>query len=216
MDSYAAALEGSRSAVVGSHTLRLPDGMDACRSGDCLGGMVTADAMLEYARPYGAVMALCNGGGIRAALPAGDISRGHLLAMLPFGNTLVLRDYSGEQLRQALEHGAGQEGAKGPRLLQAAGLRYVIDGSRPAGQRIVKAEVIDAQGKAVLLDPNMRYGVILPDYMARGGDGYAMLGGGQPLPSPEPLDVDIVEAYIRNHSPLPMPITGRITRTGLH
>lgn len=216
VDSYAAALEGYRSAVVGSHTLRLPDGMDACRSGDCLGGMVTADAMLEYARPYGAVMALCNGGGIRAALPAGDISRGHLLAMLPFGNILVLRDYSGEQLRQALEHGAGQEGAKGPRLLQAAGLRYVIDDSRPAGQRIVKGEVIDAQGKAVPLDPNMRYGVILPDYMARGGDGYAMLGGGQPLPSPEPLDVDIVEAYIRNHSPLPMPITGRITRTGFH
>ena len=66
------------------------------------------------------------------------------------------------------------------------------------------------------LDLKARYGVILPDYMARGGDGYAMLEGGQPLPSPEPLDVDVVEAYIRNHSPLPMPTAGRITREGLH
>lgn len=216
VDTYAKTLDSYRNVIVGSHSLRLPDGMDACRSGDCLGGMVTADAMLEYARPYGAVVALCNGGGIRAALPPGEISRGHLLAMLPFGNILVVREFSGEQLWQALEHGAAEEGAKGPRLLQAAGLRYVIDGSRPVGRRIVKAEVTDAHGDAVALDLKARYGVILPDYMARGGDGYAMLEGGQPLPSPEPLDVDVVEAYIRKHSPLPMPTTGRITREGLH
>lgn len=213
IERYTAALETFRKDVVGSRLPgQLPDGMDACRTGECLGGMLTSDAMLACAGPYGATIALCNGGAIRAALPEGRITRGDLLTMRPFGNLMVLREYSGEQIRQALEHGVAGEGGRGPRLLQVAGLRYAVDARRPAGKRIVRAEVTDEHGRAAPLDPGRRYAVVLPAYLARGGDNFAMLRAGRPLPSPEPLDVDLVEAYLRAHDPLPLPAAGRIAR----
>lgn len=213
VNRYTATLESFRSEVVGScPASNIPDGMDACREGECLGGMVTTDAMLACARPYGAVMALCNGGAIRAALPEGRITRGDLLTIHPFGNMMVVREYSGEQIWEALEHGVSGEGGRGARLLQVAGLRYTVDARRPAGRRIVRADVLDEQGRAAPLELKARYGVILPDYLARGGDGYEVLEKGRVLPSPDPIDMDVVEAYLRAHNPLSLPETGRILR----
>lgn len=211
--SYTASLASFRRDVVGHRQAgNLPDGMDACRTGECAGGMLTTDAMLACARPCGAVIALCNGGAIRAALPEGRITRGDLLTMHPFGNMMVVREYSGAQIWEALEHGVSGEGGMGPRLLQVAGLRYAVDARRPAGSRIVRADVVDEHGKAAPLSLKARYGVVLPEYLARGGDGYEVLKDGKALPSPDPIDVDLVEAYLRTHDPLPLPATGRIVR----
>ena len=154
---YAASLDEFRNHKVGSHHLSLPDGMDACREDDCLGGSLIADAMLEYARPFGGQVALCNGGSVRAALPAGDISRGDLLSVIPFGNTLVMREITGERLLAALEHGVSEEGGQGPRLLHTAGLRYAVDAARPAGSRIVRAEILGEKDTVTPLDPKARY-----------------------------------------------------------
>lgn len=210
IEKYAKSLDVYRSIVVGSHELCFADGMDACREGECLGGMVIADAMLEYARPYGAVMALHNGGGVRAALPQGNITRGDLLSILPFGGTFVLRELTGDVIKQTLEHGVSEENAKGPRLLQTAGLKYTVDPNKPAGKRISNIFVVDESGKSIALNPKVSYRVVLPSYLARGGDGYAMFKDSKVISSQEPMDVDVLEAYIRKHSPLAMPITGRI------
>lgn len=208
---FAESLAEYRSSVVGSHNLCLPDGMDACREVECLGGMVMTDAMLAYARPYGATIALTNGGGIRAALPA-KVTRGDLLSMLPFGGSVVLRRLSGQDILQALEHGVSQENARGPRLLQTAGLRYVVDPAGSPGERVREVTVKDAKGRSMPLDVSASYIVALPEFLARGGDGYAMFADSAVIPSPELLDVDIVESWIRKHSPLPMPETGRLVR----
>ena len=100
----------------------------------------------------------------------------------------------------------------GPRLLQVAGLRYAVDGRRPAGSRIVHVDVVDEQGKASPLELDAYYGVIVSDYLARGGDGYEVLKKGRILPSPDPMDADVVEAYLRAHTPLSLPEAGRIVR----
>ena len=105
----------------------------------------------------------------RAALPAGKITRGDLLSVHPFGNVSVLREYTGREILAALEHGVAQEGAKGPRLLQTAGLRYEVDSTRPAGSRVLKAEVQDEKGTFSPLEPDGRYIVALADYLAGGG-----------------------------------------------
>jgi 5'-nucleotidase/UDP-sugar diphosphatase len=135
---------------------------------------------------------------------------GDLMSIHPFGNMMVIREYTGEQLWEALEHGVSDEGGKGPRLLQVAGLRYTVDASRPAGKRIVRAEVVDAKGKTAPLNLKGRYGVIVPEYLARGGDGYEVLKSGKVLPSPDPIDLDLVESYLRAHNPLARPAAGRI------
>ena len=48
-------------------------------------------------------MALQNGGGIRAAIPAGNITVGQVITVLPFGNTLALMDVTGAELKAAFE-----------------------------------------------------------------------------------------------------------------
>ncbi|MBQ4326305.1 MAG: bifunctional metallophosphatase/5'-nucleotidase [Mailhella sp.] len=209
---YTATLEEFRSTVIGSHDLDIPDGMDLCREVECLGGMLTADAMLEQARPHGASIAFTNGGGIRAGLPKGDITRGDILTIHPFGNVFVLREYSGEQILAALEHGVKGEGAKGPHLLQPAGLRYEVDSTRPEGSRIVKAEVVGKDGRALPLDLKARYVTALTDYLSGGGDGFAMLTEGKVVESSEPLVADVLDGYIRSHTPVKAPEGGRIVR----
>ena len=212
VQKYAASLDEFRNHKVGSHHLSLPDGIDACREDDCLGGSLIADAMLEYARPFGGQVALCNGGSVRAALPAGDISRGDLLSVIPFGNTLVMREITGERLLAALEHGVSEEGGQGPRLLHTAGLRYVVDAARPAGSRIVRAEILNEKDTGTPLDRKARYVIVTIEYLARGGDAYEMLKDSKVIPSPEPIDITVVEDYLKKHSPLPQPEGERIIR----
>lgn len=212
VQKYAASLDEFRNHKVGSHHLSLPDGIDACREDDCLGGSLIADAMLEYARPFGGQVALCNGGSVRAALPSGDISRGDLLSVIPFGNTLVMREITGERLLAALEHGVSEEGGQGPRLLHTAGLRYVVDAARPAGSRIVRAETLNEKDTGTPLDRKARYVIVTIEYLARGGDAYEMLKDSKVIPSPEPIDITVVEDYLKKHSPLPQPEGERIIR----
>lgn len=211
---HAAELERYQAHKVGRHDVEAPDGMEACRSGDCFGGMLLADAFLAYARPQGAEAALLNGGSIRAAIPPGEVDRGRLLAAIPFGNTVVLREYTGRQLLQALEHGVAGEGGKGPALLHVAGLRYTVDAARPAGSRIVSADMVSAEGMAAPLEAERRYRVALPAYLARGGDGYGMLRDGRELPLEPMKDVDVAEAYLEAQSPLTQVRRGRICRIG--
>ena len=112
----------------------------------------------------------------------------------------------------ALEHGVSEEGAKGPRLLHTAGLRYVVDGTRPAGSRVVKVEILDEKNTATPLDLKARYGIVTIEYLANGGDSYEMLKEGKVIPSPEPIDITVVEEYMKKHSPLPEPKGERIIR----
>lgn len=208
--NYAESLEHYRTEIVGRHNIQMPDGMEACRKGDCFSGLLTADAFLEYGRTQGARLALVNGGGIRASLPAGDISRGDLLALHPFDGQVYVREYSGQQIREALEHAVSGPNGEGPQLLQVAGLTYEADTSRPAGQRLRSVHIVDEQGQRHALDPQRRYGVVLSDFLASGGDGFGMLRHGRLLAT-SPLSVrELTGDYTRRHSPLAVPHGKRI------
>lgn len=208
--NYAESLERYRTEIVGRHNIQMPDGMEACRKGDCFSGLLTADAFLEYGRTQGARLALVNGGGIRASLPAGDISRGDLLALHPFDGQVYVREYSGQQIREALEHAVSGPDGEGPQLLQVAGLTYEADTSRPAGQRLRSVHIVDEQGQRHALNPQRRYGVVLSDFLASGGDGFGMLRHGRLLAT-SPLSVrELTGDYIRRHSPLALPCGKRI------
>ena len=158
--------------------------------------------MLEYGRAYGAQVALINGGGLRAPLRQGALNYGDMLAVLPFGNKVIIRDFTGEQLLQALEHGVSDHKGVGAPVLHTAGLRYVYNPALPSGKRIVRAELLDEGGTARALVPTARYRVALVDYLERRGDGYAMLAKGTPVDAPDPVDADVLSAYIKKHSPL--------------
>ena len=138
-----------------------------------------ADVMRER---LGADLALLNGGAIRGnrLLPEGPLTRRDLRQFLPFGNVLVLLEVSGAALGQALERAVSAYPTPAGFFLQVAGIRVVFDPSRPSGRRVLEVTV---GGRP--LDPERPYTVALPDYLARGGDGYAMFGAARVLIPPE-------------------------------
>ena len=199
---YAQKLEAFTSVIVGQNDLNAPDGLLQCRTGECLSGLITTDAMLDYGRAYGAQIAIMNGGGLRAPLRQSALSLGDMLAVLPFGNKVIIRDFKGEHLLAALEHGVADQKGVGSPLLHTAGLRYVYNPALRSGKRIVSAELLQADGTVRKLDPAASYRVVLVDYLERRGDGYAMLAKGSPVEAPDPADVDVLAAYIKKSSPL--------------
>jgi len=178
----------------------------ACRAGECAIGNLIAEAMLA-AVPT-ADIALQNGGGIRASFPSGAITYGDVLTVLPFGNTVATATIRGGHLLEALEAGLSQPGAG--RFPQIAGLRLVVDLSRPVGQRIVSAEVTRGE-RAGRLDPERAYRIATNDFLRRGGDGYVALRD-RALESYDtgPLLEEVVAAHLANLSPLTPRTDGRI------
>lgn len=136
-------------------------------------GRFVAEVMRER---LGAEVALLNSGSLRAnrIFPAGPITRRDIRALLPFANTMVLLELSGTTLRAALEHSVSALPQPAGRFLQTAGLRYAVDPGQPTGARIGAVEV---QGQP--LEPGRAYRVAVTDFLARGGDGYAMLAAGR-------------------------------------
>lgn len=214
------AIRADQERFVGVNTSTLPDGLDPCREGDCLSGMATADAFLAWGRSRGAVAAILNGGAVRAAMPIGPVTHADLLDIHPFGNRIQVADVSGAVLREALEHGLSEPDVIGPRLLQTAGLRYRINPAAPVGKRIVSAEIRTKEGVWAPIVPENVYRIVTIAYLLGGGDHFSMLGQHSKILETGPLEVDVLEAYLREKKDqdnnLPTPATGRIVGMPVH
>lgn len=214
------AIRADQERFVGVNTSTLPDGLDPCREGDCLSGMATADAFLAWGRSRGAVAAILNGGAVRAAMPIGPVTHADLLDIHPFGNRIQVADVSGAVLREALEHGLSEPDVIGPRLLQTAGLRYRINPAAPVGKRIVSAEIRTKEVIWAPILPENVYRIVTIAYLLGGGDHFSMLGQHAKILETGPLEVDVLEAYLREKKDqdnnLPTPATGRIVGMPVH
>lgn len=164
---YAAPLESWRRRPVG--TLAEALSLQGCREGECAIGSLVAEAMLA-AEPT-ADIAITNGGGLRAGLPAGTVTWGDVLTVLPFSNTLASVTLRGGAIRAALENGVSLVGENAGRFPQVAGMRFAFDPAAPKGQRVRSVEMRDGNG-FVPLDNDRAYRVVTNNFMRRGGDGY--------------------------------------------
>lgn len=184
----------------------------ACRMRECEIGNLVAGAMLEAMRSQGVVAAITNGGGLRAGLPAGPITLGDVLTVLPFQNTVATLKLTGADLAAALEHGLGVVEQGGGRFPQVAGIRYRFDPKRPAGQRLLGVEIQEPDGGPYRsLDPARLYKIATNDFMRRGGDAYAILRD----KAIEPYDFgpnleEIAADFIRRNSPVRPLLDGRV------
>lgn len=196
------------------------DGIDYCREDECPTGLITADAMLAFGRPYGAEAALINGGAIRSALPVGEVSIADLQNIHPFGNRLRVIEMTGRQIRAALEHGLSDPDVAGPRLLQPAGIRYRVDRIKPLGKRLVGADLRRQDGAWRPLREDETVRVVVIDYLRQGGDAFDMIRQAaqtSPAPDKDSDETDLV-ALVRHirtlaqkhRGELPPPEGGRI------
>jgi 5'-nucleotidase len=146
-----------------------------CRRAECALGSMVAEAMLEAGRAAGATIALQNGGGLRAGLPAGPVTWGDVLTVLPFSNTLATLKLAGADVRAALENGLSAVEQVAGRFPQVAGLRFTWRADAPAGQRLVSVSVRQPDGGYAPLADARLYGVVTNSFLRQGGDAYTVL-----------------------------------------
>ncbi len=161
-------------------------------SGGSLGNLI-ADAQLAATRDIGAQIAFTNPFGNRAPIvPAADgsVSFGDIYLAQPFGNRLVTKTMTGDEIKAALEQGL--DGTRPEQLLAPSqGFVFRFDRARPAGSRIASL-TFDGQP----LDPATRYRVTINGFLALGGDGFTTFIG-KPNAVTGPTDIDALEAYLR-------------------
>lgn len=166
-----------------------------------LGNLIT-DAMLHASD---ANIALTNGGGIRASIEEGEITIGDVITVLPFGNFIVTLEVTGEELKAALEVGAGGYPAAHGAFAHVAGVSYTINASKIKGERVENVKINNEDLKL-----NATYILATNDFIAAGGDGYTMLADNTIINHASSLD-DALIAYLKHLGTVNVETENRIT-----
>ena len=175
----AARLAHELDAVVATTAVPLDARESVTRREETPLGRLFADLMRER---VGAQVGLLNSGAIRGnrLIPAGPITRRDIRQLLPFSNTVTLLEVTGDALHGALERSVDELPRPTGHYLQTAGVQFTVDPARPPGRRVSAVRV---GGRPVA--PAALYRVAVPDYLARGRDGYPMLAAARVLLTPE-------------------------------
>lgn len=156
-----------------------------------LGDLIT-DSMVWSVKKTGGltvddkhIVAVTNGGGIRATISAGDVSKKDVNTVLPFGNTIAVVYVTGAELLEALEASTYCSPASTiGGFPQVSGLSYTIDctkaydandttypGSTYYGPKTINRVTInDINGEK--FDETATYAVVTNNFLAAGGDTY--------------------------------------------
>lgn len=208
LDKYRQAVTTISARIVGTATTVI--NRNAAESGETALGNLIADAQQAAALTasnQGSDFTLMNPGGVRADLQTNSnnqITFGDVFAVQPFGNSIVTLSLTGQQIRELLEQQWSGANADRPRILQPSKeLSYAYKKDATA---VPRATQIMISGQALM--DSKSYRVTVNSFIADGGDNFTVLtkgtnrvGGGQ--------DVDALEKYINQNSPVQAPETNR-------
>ena len=213
LDKYTTLSAPLANKIIGTITSDIRSARDTPSGQNTAGeqpmGDVIADAMLEATKPSdfgGAVAAFMNAGGVRAGLlfnqisggeQPGQVTYGEAFNVQPFGNTLVVKTCTGQQIYDVLNQQFNNPAAGQNRImLPSANVRYTWDN---ATKRVVDGTV-SFDGGTSFIDKNASYRVSMNNFMADGGDGYTVfrnctnaLGG--------EVDLDAFARYLERSEP---------------
>ena len=152
---------------------RLTDSAVSVRSNETELGNLVTDAMLAKAkeRNENVVIAMQNGGGIRAAIDEGPITTGEVIAVLPFGNDPAVVQLTGDEIKQILEYSVRLAPAESGGFLHVAGMKFTYDSTKEAGSRVLTMQV-KVNGQYEDIKAGQTYLVTTNNFTAKGGDGY--------------------------------------------
>jgi len=189
------------SEVVGKTNVRLVGEREIVRTQESNLGNLMTDALLDAT---GADVALTNGGGIRASIEIGDISKKNVLDVFPFGNYGVKLEVTGADIVKALEHGVTDYPSPAGKFPHVAGMTYKIDPSAEPGKR-----VYDVMIKGQPIDLQKTYTLATNDFMAIGGDEYTMFMDKKIIAEYSAFD-EILAEYIQKIGEVNAEVEGRI------
>lgn len=173
--------------------------MDAKRPESLLSNWV-ADAMVEEMRIMGhsADFGLCNIGGLRSAMPAGEVTVGDVMSVAPFENRLCVVELRGDdvcELFAQIARSGGEGVSREVRMSIGPGGECV---SLRIGGRKVR------RGKT--------YSIATIDYLAEGNDGMSALKKSVSRMDSKTLLRDALMVYIRRQAMLGRPIKSKLER----
>ena len=154
------------SEVVASTDIQLDGARENVRNKETNLGNLSADAIKNETKSN---IAFVNGGNIRTTIEAGEITKGKLAEVFPFGNTIKVIKLTGEDVKKALEVSVGAYPENQGGFLQVSGIKFSFDASKENGNRVSALKV---NGKDI--DLTKQYTVAINDFLAVGGDGYDM------------------------------------------
>lgn len=169
---------------------------------DAMVWLVTKDGGLEVDDDH--VVAMTNGGGIRAPIAKGDISKNDVNTVLPFGNTVAVVYVTGEQLLEVLEASTYCTPTAVGGFPQIAGMNITVDATKEFDQgelypdttyyapaSINRVSVESVNGKDFSLTDT--YAVISNDFCAAGGDTYYAFSTATVVDTGVALDVALMQ-----------------------
>ncbi|MFJ8075675.1 bifunctional metallophosphatase/5'-nucleotidase [Streptomyces sp. NPDC096176] len=178
-------------------------------------GDLIADAQLAGLAPAdkgGAQLALMNPGGIRSDLVFkasggegdGVVTYGEAFTVQPFTNMMNIVDLTGAQLITALQQQVSGPNEASPKILQVSrGFTYTLDLTKTGADRIV-VDSVKLNGEVI--DPSKTYRVAMNEFLAGGGDGFAVLKE-HTNKLVGASDLDVFNAYLAANSSATAPIT---------
>jgi len=161
-------------------------------------GSLFADILRDHGRTD---IAFVHSGGIRADLPAGEITREDLLDAFPFIDYVTTLRMTGEQLLDVLEQSFTLERG----VLQVSGMTAGFDLKQPIGKRVVSVTIGDQP-----LKPSATYTVTTFDFLASGADLYSGFLGAEVIVARGPEFAELLEAHFASGEAVAAPAGGRL------
>jgi 2',3'-cyclic-nucleotide 2'-phosphodiesterase (5'-nucleotidase family) len=165
-----------------------------------LGNFIT-DIMRSHT---GAGIAMVNAGALRASIKAGPVTVEDVFRAMPYGNELVRLELTGAELKQVLHRSVrGNRGDEDGGFLHVAGITFDVRGKTVENIRV------GAEGRP--LEPASTYAVVVPDFLASGGDGHVVFKDKPHIKTGLPLRELIIDT-IRQQKVVSAKTEGRIRR----
>lgn len=216
-------LDNYSTQELGKTVVYLDGSTQSCRFKECNMGNLICDAMINNNIRHSdevswnhVSMCILNGGGIRSPIDErnnGTITWENLAAVLPFGGTFDLVQLKGSTLKKAFEHSVYRYGQSTGEFLQVGGIHVVYDLSRKPGDRVVTLDVLCTQCRVPSYEPlrvDEIYKVILPSFLANGGDGFQMIKDEALRHDSGDQDINVVSGYILKMKVIYPAVEGRI------
>lgn len=164
VSKYAMLVDEELNAKLGETEVWL-DGLHVRSKETNLGNLI-ADIVRATA---GAEAAIIAGGSVRASVPKGAVTKKQVYAAAPFDSRIVAIRMKGRHIRSALEHGLSFFGESSAKFPQVSGIRFAYRKSADGTARIETLHI-----GAYAVEDDKEYIVATDDFLAAGGDGYAV------------------------------------------
>ncbi len=181
-----------------------------------LGDLITDAMIYSVTKTSGAItvdpshiVAVTNGGGIRAEIKAGDVTKNDINTVLPFGNTVAVVYITGAELLEALEASTYCTPKAIGGYPQTAGIKFTVDTTKPFAKgpaypdstyykpaKINRVTIESINGQP--FSATDTYAVVTNDFCMAGGDTYYVFeNASSEFNTGIPLDEAVVD-YVKN------------------